>query len=264
MLTKKSAQKLLMQQEFSVLLGVPFTRIPMTGTIDGTNKDFTLDANHYPIYPRGDANITVGISDVTPELGMTSGQTTTYTAATATAIKTIVDPTTGQTVPAGVTLSTAPAIASSTSVVLTAVEQLEPCVCQSFEPKVKQESKTEGMLGSTDTLTGYGTITNTFDLSLAASNATMKILNKLISQTYSGADTVEPGYSAYEQCQTPISIYAMALITDPATQEIGAAYKFTDCQIPPDMLAIKDKGDATVKLTANVQGAPIILQKTTA
>ena len=53
-----SQERILMQQNFQLLLGIPYSRVPMGGTINGTNKLFTLPSPYYPIYPQGDVNIT--------------------------------------------------------------------------------------------------------------------------------------------------------------------------------------------------------------
>ena len=58
-----SQEQLLMQQEFDLYLSDAYTRIPLNGLVNGTNKDFYLPENYYPIYP-GELRITPTTADI--------------------------------------------------------------------------------------------------------------------------------------------------------------------------------------------------------
>lgn len=258
-------EEILMQQNFQLLLGVPYSRVQMVGTIDGTNKVFSLPSPYYPIYSQGEANLTPGISDILVELGLTSGQTTTYTTAVASALESITDPATGESVMGGVTLATAPAVAAATSVVATGVEQMEPFLCQSFEPTIKQDNKAEGRLYSTQKLYGYGAIDIQLKSTMILTNhAVSQVVKKLFYQKYTGTGTVEPGYDASEFVPTPKPLYACMIIDDPNTGKILGVHKFAQAMATPAIPNIKDGNPGGFTLDLTVQANPVLLTPTTA
>ena len=231
-----SLERILMQQNFQFLLGVPYSRVPLIGTIDGTNKDFKLPSPYYPIYPQGDATITPTVSDLLVE-GLKTGV---YTPLTVASLNTIVAPETGNTVLGSAELSTAPAIASATSILGTGVEQLEPMVCQGFDPSPKQDQKKVGRLASTDQLYGFGAIDLTIKSSMVTSHSSIDLMDKLFMQPYSGSGVVETGYDASEWVPSPKALFGSLLITDPDTQDIIGFFKMQKCMANPDMPSIGD------------------------
>lgn len=254
-------EKVLMQQNFLFNLGIPFTRVEATGTINGTNATFQAPSPYYPFFPTGEANITPTVDNLVAEL-LLEGTPNTYTVAEIASIGSIVDPLTGETVLGSAVLTTPPIADDADHVVLSGSEQIEPMVCQGLDPKPKQDEKKVGRLATTDMLYGYGSIELTMKLDMVTSNSSIDLMKKIFHQTYTGDDDVEAGYDASEWVPTPKQLFGSILIDDPVTGDIIGFYKMQQCRAKPDMPNIKDGAEGKFTLEMSVQKTPVLLTPT--
>lgn len=252
---KVSQQKLLMQQNFQVVLGTEYLRVPMIGTIDGTNKDFQLPPPYYPIYPDGEVNVAPRPENILVE----SLKTGVYTPVTVASLKSLLDPVTGLNMVGITELAAAPQTANATSMAASGKEQLEPVIIQSFEPTQKQDEKAEGRLNSTEKLYGYGSITTTVKSSMITSTGSIDLSKKLFNTDYQGTEEVEDNFDATETIGTPKNLSAMMIMTDPETDAILGIYKFLNCAAKPDLIGISDGKPGSFNLEFTVQKNPILL-----
>ncbi|MCE7699506.1 MAG: hypothetical protein K8E24_012115 [Methanobacterium paludis] len=259
-----SQEQILMQQNFEVYLATPYSRVPMLGTIDGSNKAFMLPKDYYSIYPQ-DLRIKPTIADIVVELCKNGVDPlpNTYTVATASALATAEDDY-GNLVNAGVTLSTAPAATDVDKIIATAYKQFQPVICQSFEPSVKQKQETVGAIGTTDVIYGFGSITNSVKMSMQTSANSIKCIKDIFNEPDVSGDTPETGYDASTFVPTPKMLKAFMAVHDPETEAILGFYKFEQCMATPAIPGIKDgkAGDFNIDMT--VGASPRLLTPTPA
>jgi hypothetical protein len=251
--TDITQEQVLMQQNFQVIFGDPQARVEMIGDIDGTNVNFTLE--DYPIYPERKYMITPDTDDMIIELC----KGTTYTPATVTAFKTVTD-NFGDTVNGGVTLSSAPAIATVDYVYATYVHQFQPVIIQSFEPKVEQKNDEISSLGTDGFIYGFGPIKTSIKSSMIASANSVEMARKLFHKPAEvGSNPVETGFDASTFSKTPKLLYAFMAVTDPQSGELLGFYKFEQCMIKPDILGMKTgkAGEFVIEFTVGAQ--PVLL-----
>ena len=249
-----SQEKILMQQNFTLILGVPYDRVSMSGAINSTNKDYLLPAENAPVYPMGKLKITPSVSDLTVE-GLKSA---TYTILSPSALKTVTD-SNGNSYNAGVSFSAAPTAAAVDSIVASGVAQITPVICQSFEPSIKQKEETVGAIGTTQVIYGYGSITQSIKSTMISSVNSMELAKQIFNQPYDGSESVETGYDATVFSSAPKELYAFMAITDPQTDDIVGFYKFEQCMAKPDMMGIKDGKAGEFTLDFTVAADPILL-----
>ena len=249
---------ILMNDSVRMYVAVPHTREALLGTIDGTNKLFTL--KDYPLYPQSQVKLTPSIADIIVEGVLASGTppVNAYTVLTASAINEITDVPTGDMVPGAVELATAPAIAAATGIVGTFFEQIEPFVAQDITPTVKQDDKEIKRIGSVNIMHGYGSIDYKIKSDQIISNDSVQLINKLLYGPYTGNDTVETGFTAAQQLPKPMSLKGHIPITDDYDDVIGV-FKFDKCKISPDLPGFKQGDAGKFTIDMSVQTTPVLL-----
>lgn len=249
-----SQEQVLMQQNFDVYLGDKYTRVALTGLINGTNTDFYLTENYYPIYP-GELRITPTIDDIVLE----TEKDDVYTTVAVASLLTTRDDY-GNEVFAGVRLAEAPEAASVDSVVGTGRAQFAPVVCQSFEMPTKQKMDDVEGIGTTDVIYGFGSIKQTFKADLITSKNTILISKRLFYISDTTGDEVEPGFDAGEMVDAPKILSGFMAITDPQDETIILGfYKFEQVMISPDTPGIKQGKAGDLKLEATIGAKPRLL-----
>jgi hypothetical protein len=243
-----------------MLVGIPQTRITLTGTINGSNKDFVLASEDGPIYPKRGVSVTPQPEDVTCET-LKHGTPDVYTEVEVDSISTVEDTETGDLIYCEVNLHSAPEAASVDHVVLTYVEQLRPYIAQSIKIDAKQDSKDAGELGSSIKRTSYGaqTITITEDMIMSD----FDINKKMLFEPYAGGYTPEDGYEVYEFISEPATRYVcVPVYTGAAAEQDGSfvgAYYFVGKIVPKGLGDVKDGDNITNALEFSVDSAPLLV-----
>jgi|GEM_PF-3283717 hypothetical protein len=245
-------ESILMNDSVGYVIGVPHTKEIMTGVVDGTNKDFLTAA--YPIYPRSGLSIVPTISDI----DVFGRKTTVDTPLVASALKTVTDPGTGDSVEGGATLATAPAAESADSIVSNYYEELEPFVAQSIAPTVKQDSKTIKRLRSTNVMYAYGSIEVSLKSEEILSKNGLKQLPKLCYEEYTPTSgTVATGYKAYKMVSNPINLKSY-ITFEYDDDTLGRIY-MDKCQMTPDIPDGKQGDTSKFNINMSVQGDIMML-----
>jgi hypothetical protein len=253
-----SLKDVLNSKNVTMIVGIPRTRVQLTGTIDGNNKDFTLSAGDYPIYPARGMSLTPQPADVTVE----TLKGTTYTGSIVVdSIGTITDSDTGDLVYGKVTLHTAPEAAAVDSVHLTFYEALRPYVAQSLKIDIKQDSTEVGELGSEMKRTSYAG--QTITVSQDSIFADFDVDKKLLFETYSGGYDVETGYDAYTLITEPATrLVCIPMYTGAANDAGGTflgAYYFNGKIVPKSLGDVKDGDNMTRSLEFSVDSTPTLV-----
>ena len=252
-----SLKDVLNSKNVTMIVGVPRTRVALTGTINGSNKDFTLSADDYPIFPARGMSVTPQPADVTCE----TLKGTTYTEVTVTSIGTVSDPDTGDLVYGKVTLDAAPTAEGSDSVHLTFYESLRPYVAQSLKIDIKQDSTEVGELGSEMKRTSYAGQTITVSQDSIFSD--FDVDKKLLFETYSGSYDVETGYDAYTLITEPATrLVCIPMYTGAANDAGGTflgAYYFNGKIVPKSLGDVKDGDNMSRSLEFAVDSTPSLI-----
>lgn len=164
-----------------LVLGVPFSRVECTGTINGTNVNFFLPRKYIPMYPANHKDVLVKVTDVTAEL-VKNGTPDTYTAAEIASIQTQLDPVSGQTVDAGVALTTAPATAEADHVVLSGHAACWVRIAQDLSPDISRDSEEIAEIGTDDKIIGLGARTRSYKLEIIMALDTLILLTEIQSE----------------------------------------------------------------------------------
>lgn len=252
-----SLKDVLNSKNVTMIVGVPRTRVALTGTINGSNKDFTLSADDYPIFPARGMSVTPQPADVTCE----TLKGTTYTEVTVTSIGTVSDPDTGDLVYGKVTLDAAPTAEGADSVHLTFYESLRPYVAQSLKIDIKQDSTEVGELGSEMKRTSYAGQTITVSQDSIFSD--FDVDKKLLFETYSGSYDVETGYDAYTLITEPATrLVCIPMYTGAANDAGGTflgAYYFNGKIVPKSLGDVKDGDNMSRSLEFSVDSTPTLV-----
>lgn len=249
-----SKEDILSSDTFGFFLGIPHEKVACTGTIDGTNKEFTVpDA---PIYPAAGVGVIPAVGDVTAYLR----KTTVDTVATISSIKTIVDSLTGDSIDGAIELTTAPAAPDADGVYASYYEELEPFFTQDISPTVKQDTKDVGRIRSTDVVTSYGKIDIQLKAEQVLSKDALKYMKKLFWGTYTGSKTPVTGYTPYSLNKKPIDLKAYMTI-DWEGDNLGRIY-LDSCRISPDLPSIKQGDNGGLTLDMTISEMPVLVLPT--
>lgn len=246
-----SNENILNGSNFSLFIGVPVTRETATGTINSTNADFKITG---PIYPKNGLSYLPVTADATAE----TLKGTTYTAAPITAVKTGTDTATNDTIYNTITLTTPPTTEAADSVVVNYVEEMQAMINQSVDATFEQETTEVTYLGSTNTLTSYGSIATSFKAELICSESTLRQLQKMSFEELTSQTGVDAGNTAYSPYAQPQSLYAYLNITNSAGDVIGRIY-CESVKVPPTLPSVKTGDDASVSLEISVGDTPVMI-----
>lgn len=241
-------------------VGIPRTRVVMTGACNGNNKEFTLAAADYPIYPQRGMGLTPEPDDVTVELVETGTPPSVYTEVVVDSIDTVTDSDTGDLVYGKVTLHEAPA-ATVDQVVITYYELLRPYIAQSLKIDIKQDSTEVGELGSEIKRTSYAGQTITVSQDSIFSD--FDVDKKLLFETYSGGYTPQNGYDAYTMITEPATrLVRIPMYTGAANDGGGTflgCYYFNGKIVPKSLGDVKDGDNMTRSLEFSVDSTPTLV-----
>lgn len=167
-----------------------------TGTIDGTNKKFTVK---YPIFPKSKLSIAPQPGDVKAYLYKAAvGETPeVWTEATVTAINTTTDSATDMTYYGEVELSAAPASATTDNVYIDYYGELTPYKLQSASEDTSRDTTEVIEIGSDFKQTTIGAKSRTMELELIVSD--LDVIQELGFEEYDGTSTVQSGYDAFDE-----------------------------------------------------------------
>lgn len=188
-----------------LVLGIPFTRVECTGTINGTNTDFILPRKYYPIYPANHKDIIAKTSDVTAEL-YKAGEPATYTSAAVTAIKTVTDSISNQTVDAGVTLTTAPEVATTDKVYLSGHSACWLRIAQDLSPTIDRDSEEIAEIGTDDKIKSYGARTREYKVEVIMALDTLILLTEIQSEEKADQTGVASGKTLRTERDIPLQL----------------------------------------------------------
>lgn len=260
MYVDSSLKDALNSKNVTMIVGIPRTRVVMTGACDGNNKVFTLPAADYPIYPQRGMSVIPEPADVVVETVETGGASPVYTEETVDSIDTVTDTDTGDLVYGQVTLHSAPA-ATVDQVVITYYEALRPYIAQSLKIDIKQDSTEVGELGSEMKRTSYAGQTITVSQDSIFSD--FDVDKKLLFETYSGGYTPQNGYDAYTMITEPATrLVCIPMYTGAANDAGGTflgAYYFNGKIVPKSLGDVKDGDNMTRSLEFSVDATPILI-----
>lgn len=255
-----SLKDVLNSKNVTMIVGIPRTRVVMSGLCNASNKEFTLAAADYPIYPARGMSVTPQPDDVTVELVETGTPPSVYTEVTVDSIDTVTDPTTGDLVYGKVTLHDAPA-ATVDQVVITYYESLRPYVAQSLKIDIKQDETEVGELGSEMKRKSYAGQTITVSQDSIFSD--FDVDKKLLFETYTGGYSVQNGYDAYTLITEPAErLVCIPLYTGAANDAGGTflgAYYFNGKIVPKSLGDVKDGDNMTRALEFSVDSTPTLV-----
>lgn len=164
-----------------LVLGVPFTRVQCTGTINGSNADFFLPRKYIPIYPESHKDIIVVPADVTAET-LKHGTPDVYTEAPITSIETAKDTVSDETVDAGVKLTTPPTAQGSDHVVLSGHAMVWMRIAQDLTPDISRDTEEIPEIGTDDKIIGLGARTRSYKLEVIMALDTLILLTEIQSE----------------------------------------------------------------------------------
>lgn len=175
--------------------------VALTGTIDGSNKDFLFPMTHV-IFPKSCVSTKPVPADITVWLKKGS----TYTEATVASISKAANTLTGRQEYIKVSLSTAPSTETADTVHGLCVRQLEPYIQQNVKIEGKQDESDYGQLRSDLKHKLYGAVLET--ISQDALLGDLDILLDLFYEEYDGTETVPVDMEAFTRVSEPKIIYA--------------------------------------------------------
>lgn len=216
MLYKPSAKKALTSSKAKIVIGINRPREKLTGTIDGTNKEFLVP--YGPIFPRSKLSIAPQPGDVTVYLK--KGED--YIEAEVASIKTHRDPGTDIEYFGLIELTTAPSSEIADSVHAVYMEELTPYKVQSFNDDTSRDTTEVTEIGSELKQTTTGSKSKT--LTIESLIADLLPTQKLGFEEYDGAGVVEEGYAAYDEKEGLTEILSYVNAADEMGNFVGRFY----------------------------------------
>ena len=245
---------------FGLFIGIPYERVQLTGSINGSNKAFTIPEDYRPVYPKNSRSILPLAADVIVE----TLKGTTYTSVTVDSVDTITDTDTGDTIYGAVTVHTAPEAASADSIWITAVEELEPFVAQSVEPEASQDKTEVARIYSGNKMTSYGAIATTIKAEIIVTENTLRYLKKFAFRPMVSGDDgysdVPVGYKGYLMRTQPVDMYAYTPVLDGDDDILGRFY-YENVKIPAQFPQVKAGEQAKLTLELSVAGNVVWIEK---
>ena len=248
----RSAIELLNSRNIKLFIGVPHEKATLTGTINGSNKDFVIDEDYAGIYCKRGTSIIPTKDDVVAYTKKGS----TYTEAEVTAVGTVEHSTLDIEQYAKITLKTPPASADVDSVHLDYVEELRPWFAQSIKVGVKQDATTKGELGENVKRTSYGAQEITIDEDMILGDD-LTWMTRLLHETYAGTYDVETGYDVYTMIAEPADIYVKMPLERGSTF-VGAWY-FEGKLVPTGLVDTKEGDDIGFSLQFAIDESPKLI-----
>lgn len=223
-----------------VVLGIPFTRVVATGTINSSNDEFYLDGDYIPFYPAGHKDIVVKVTDITAELY----KGTTYTEAAITSIEQDDD---GN--DAGVKLTTAPTSQTADSVKISGYAMVWARILQDITPNKSRDSDEITEVGTSDKIKTLGARTREVKYELIMTKDMLRVLTNIWTQEKTDQTGVGTGLVLREERDAPVMLkgYIPVVYNQVELQR----YLLSDIEIEEDMLSAK-AGETTIKLTCNM------------
>ena len=241
-------------ESFTLIVGVPRTRVKCTEVPNGTLKKFTLPDGAFPIYPRSGMVITPTKADITVEYL----KGTTYTSADADVkqINSITDTDSGLAAYKEIEFTSTVASATADYICVTVVEEVKPYIAQTLKASIKQTTKTYNEIGSSMTHTSYTAQEITIDQDNLMGD--MDVLQALLFETYAGTGTPETGYDAYTMISQPKDIYCyIPVVGDDA--EIKGRFYFQGKIVPTGLIDLKAGDNAQFSLQISIMDNPIMI-----
>jgi hypothetical protein len=240
-------------ESLGFFLGVPQDKTLCTGTIDVSNKVFSV--SDAPIYPKVGMGVLPTVDDILAySRVITEG----------------VDPLPDTFADTEVTISKlqemddyyglydafelAAVPTGADEIRASYVEMIEPFIAQGVEPKLEQKADEINRINSTDTITSYGNIKISIKQEQIMSLNTIKYIQKLMFTPYVGTKDKATGYSAYNLRARPLKIYGFENIRWD-DDLVGRLY-FEDVTVAPDLPNAKAKGQVGFTLNMNVAKLP--------
>jgi hypothetical protein len=254
--TNIDLQEALASDSIGFFIGVPRTRVEMTGLINGTNKDFTIPITKGPIYPKNGLSITPQVADVVVETK--KGET--YTVVTVASISEVTDVGTNKAYYGKVSLEAAPTAEGADKVYISYAEEFEPFIAQGVEPSVDQEVKDISRIYSNNKLYGYGPISISLKSDQIMGEDSLKLIKEVLYEPYTGTGTPQTGYSATVLRKTPQPLYAYMPVRF-ANTILGRIY-FDQVKAKPDLPSAKAGDSPTFTLDMTVQGECTLITPT--
>jgi len=244
-----------------LFMGQEFTRIQLTGTINGTNATFALPSPYYPIYPKNSRSILPLTKDVVVE----TLKGTTYTVVAVTSVDLITDPDTLDQVYGAVTLTTPPTSEGADSVHMTAVEEFEPFIVGNVEPEDEQDVTEIPRIFSKNKITSYGAITSKIKADLTISQNSLQVLQKFgwrpMVSGDDGYSDLPVGYSGLVRRTQPENLYAyLAIVVDGVI--IGRVY-YQNVKVPAKLPTVKAGEQLTLSIEMSAGEAVWIVKDPT-
>lgn len=231
-----------------LVLGIQYTRVQMTGTINGTNTQFATPL--YPIYPASHKGPIAIADDITVE-GL---KATTYTELTVASLAEVEDELSGENVLGAAVLETAPEAANVDSLWATAYEEVWPRISQDITPDISQDSDELPECGTTGTIISYKEKTRKYSAEFKATLGMLNLLRRIHRREKTDQTGVPSGYKLYTERDTPLPIKAY-IQTLYEGEEVSREY-LNNVTIDPGSIEVKAGDSAgTVKLTLNIGDA---------
>ncbi len=228
-----------------LVLGIPYTRVQMTGTINGINTTFATPL--FPIYPASHLGPVATKDDITVE-GLKG---TTYTELTVSSLDEVEDPLSLEDVLGSAVLSAAPEAAAVDSMWATGYEEVWPRISQSISPDIGQDSDELSECGTTGTIISYKEKTRKYSAEFKATLGLVNLLRRIHRREKTDQTGVASGFALYEERDTPLPIKAY-IQTLYEGEEVSREL-LNNVTIDPGSIDVSAGDSAgTVKLTLNI------------
>lgn len=231
-----------------LVLGIPYERVQMTGTINGSNT--TFETPLFPIYPASHLDVIAVADDITVE-GLKG---TTYTELTVASLGEVEDELTGEDVLGSAVLSAAPTAQAVDTLWATAYEEVWPRISQDISADISQDSDELAECGTTGTIISYKDKSRKYSAEFKATMGMLSLLRRIHRREKTDQTGVATGYTLYEERDTPLPIKGY-IQTFYEGEEVSREY-LSNVTIDPGSIEVKAGDSAgSVKLTLNIGDA---------
>lgn len=231
-----------------LVLGIPYTRVQMTGSINGSNTKF--DTPLFPIYPETHLDVLAGKDDIVVE-GLKGS---TYTELAVASLDEVEDPITEEDVLGTAVMTAAPEAAAVDTMWATGYEEVWPRISQDITPDISQDSDELPECGTTGTIISYKEKTRKYSAEFKATMGMLNLMRRIHRREKTDQSGVASGYTMYTERDTPLPIkaYVQTLYEG---EEVSREY-LSNVTVDPGSIEVKAGDSAgTVKLTLNIGDA---------